>query len=338
MRRIIALTFLLGTLLFSAVPAARADDPVARAVAWLHTQQLADGSFGNATSGSASVTADVVYVLALADEDPAGAAWTVNGHSALDALAALTPSYLVSGGAGPAGKVARAVVAAGHNPRTFAGTDIIGVIERAYNPTTGRYHATQLFHHTLAIEALLRAGVPVPAAAVNALFDAQLPNGGWFWGFIDPSQIDPAMDQSDVDATGRVLQLLTDQVGVRCSVAFERATAYLAGGQLATGGWGGRAGQGPENANSTGLAIAGLRAYGQIPDAAPFRTGNPVATATLLSYQESSGAFVYIKQQAGEPDRRESRVMATVDALIALLQPLTPVPICRPTYLPLVRR
>ena len=336
MSRLVILILVLSALLTASAPAALADDdPVARAVAWLHTQQLADGSFGHATSGSASVTADVVYVLALAGEDPGGPAWVKGGKSALDALAALTPGYVATGGAGPAGKVARAVAAAGRNPRNFAGTDVIGVIERAYNPAIGRYHATQLFHHTVAVEALRRAGEPVPTAAVNALLAAQLPSGGWFWAFIEPGQVDPNKDQGDIDATGRVLQLLAGPLGMQCLTAtYGRAAAYLAGGQLASGGWGGRAGQAPQNANSTSLVIVGLRAAGRDPDAAPFRTGSQAATATLLNYQEPSGAFVYIKQDGQE----ESRLMATADALVALLQPLVPASTCRSTYLPLIWR
>jgi len=330
MRRILVLTLVLSTLLTATAPAARADDPVQRAIVWLHTQQLGDGSFGGA-----SVTADVVYVLALAGEDPGGLAWTKGGKSALDALAVLTPDYITTGDAGQTGKVARAVAVAGRNPRNFAGANLIGVIQQAYNPTTGRYHPSLLFRHTIAVEALRRAGEPVPTAAVNALLAAQLPNGGWFWAFIVPGQIDPSKDQSDVDATGRVLQLLAGQLDLQCLAAtYGRAVAYLAGGQLASGGWGVRAGQTPENANSTGLVIAGLRAAGRDPDAAPFRTSAPTATATLLSYQEPGGAFVYIK----EAGKEESRLMATADALVALLQPLTPAATCRSTYLPLILR
>jgi len=332
MRRMLVLILVLCTLLAAAAPAARADDPVQRAIAWLHTQQLADGSFSGV--GLEGVTADVVYALALAGEDPGGPTWTKGGKSALDALAALTPGYIASGDAGYAGKVARAIAAAGRNPRNFAGTDVISVIQHAYDPATGRYHPSLLFRHTIAVEALLLAGEPVPMASLNALLAAQLPNGGWFWAFVDPSEIDPNKDQSDVDATGRVLQLLAGNVGVRCTAAFERAAAYLAGGQLASGGWGVRASQAPENANSTGLVIAGLRASGRNPDAAPFRTAGPTATATLLSYQEPNGAFVYIKQTGKE----EGRLMATADALVGLLQPFTPAPICHPTYLPLIRR
>ena len=50
--------------------------------------------------------------------------------------------------------------AAGRNPRSFGGKDLIAIIEAAYDPLTGRYHPTFLFRHTLAIEALQRANLP----------------------------------------------------------------------------------------------------------------------------------------------------------------------------------
>ena len=242
MRRILVLILVLSTLLTATAPAAHADDPVQRcdrlaAHAATRRRQL---------RRRRSVTADVVYVLALAGEDPGGPAWTKGGKSALAALAdADAGLYRVRRDAGQAGKVARAVAAAGRDPRNFAGMDVISVIEQAYDPTTGRYHPTQLFHHTLAVEALLRAGEPVPTAAMNALLAAQLPNGGWFWAFIDPGQIDPSKDQSDVDATGRVLQLLAGQLDLQCLTAYLRARRDLSRGRAVSQrrvGWAGRAG------------------------------------------------------------------------------------------------
>ena len=141
--------------------------------------------------------------------------------------------------------------------------DVIDVIERAYIPTTGRYHPTQLFHHTLAVEGLLRAGEPVPSAAVNALLAAQLPNGGWFWAFIEPSQIDPSKDQSDVDATGRVLQLLAGQLRLAVPHRHLRACRDLSRGQAVSQrrvGWAGRASARERQLDR--LVIAGLRASG----------------------------------------------------------------------------
>ena len=329
MRRILILILVLSTLLAGAAPVVRADDPVQRAIAWLHTQQLADGSFGGD-----SVTADVVYVLALAGEDPGGPAWTQGGKSALTALGKAVPVY-VSQGAGQAGKVAHAVAAAGRDPRNFAGMDVIGVIEQAYIPTTGRYHPTQLFHHTLAVEALRQANEPVPAAAINALLAAQLPNGGWFWAFPDPAL---PLPQPDVDSTGRVLQLLAGMMGVQAPEAYARAAKYLFAYEIA-GGWGSTNRSGPPNANSTALAIAGLRAAGYDPQAACFRRDGLGAESMLLTYQEQSGRFVY---QIGQPGSQESQLMATVDALVGLLQPMAQPPaakpVCLPVYLPLMFR
>jgi hypothetical protein len=296
-----------------------------RAVAWLHTQQLPDGSFGHAGRSSASVTADAIYVLALLGEDPTGPAWTINGHSALAALAALAPSY-VGADAGQAGKVARAVALADGNPRAFAGLNLVAIIQAAYNPATGRYHPTLLFRHTLAVEGLLRAGEPVPPAALDALLAAQRPDGGWFWSFDGAT--------SDVDTTGRVLQLLAAHAGVRCAPALAQAADYLAAAQVSTGGWGvyPAPNPNPANANSTALAVAGLRATGYDPAGPRFQKNGRGAVETLLSFQEAGGAFVYV-QQVG---REESRVLATIDALNALAQPLAGPIVCRPLYLPVL--
>ena len=178
MRKVLVLASLLvflgiGTApLFLAPLAQAADDPVQHAIAWLHTQQRPDGSFGGA-----SVTADVVYVLALAGENPAGPAWTpAGGQSALAALAALAPGYVYSD-AGQAGKVARAVALADGNPRAFGGLDLIDIIQRAYDPATGRYSPMLLYRHTLAIEGLKRSGVPVPTPAAGRV--AAGPVAGW---------------------------------------------------------------------------------------------------------------------------------------------------------------
>jgi len=322
-RRASMVFMLLGLLLAGSAPASQAADPVAAAVAWLHTQQLSDGGFGTGSQSSAGLTADVVYVLVLAGEDPAGPSWTVNGHSALATLSALASPYAARD-AGQAGKVARAVALAGGNPHNFGGLDLVGVIQAAYDPVTGRYHPNLLFRHTLAVEGLYRAGAPVPQKAIEALANAQMPDGGWFWAFEGA--------EGDVDTTGRVLQVLAGYAGVRCASAFERAAEFLAAGQLASGGWGVRAGEEPANANSTALAVAGLRASGNDPAAARFQKTGRGAVETLLSFQESSGAFVYIQ----EPGREEYRIVATVDALSALAQPLLQAPVCQPVSLPIL--
>lgn len=312
-RRIaISLVLALWLSVAGALPVVHADDPVARALAWLHMQQLPDGSFGlrglnGSYTPSASVTADVIYVLALAGEDLAGAGWTQGGASVLDALARLAPGY-VGTDAGQAGKVARAVAIAGGNPRSFGGLDLVGIIQDAYDSGTGRYHPALLYRHSLAVEGLLRAGEMAPEAALNALWQAQLSDGGWFWSF------DGA--QSDVDSTGRVLQLLAGQAKARHQTALIRAARYLCLEQAPTGGWGVGYLAGPPNANSTAMAMAGLAAAGFDLESIAFRKAGQGAIKTLLTFQEPSGAFVYVR----EPGKEENRLMATVDALNALLQ------------------
>jgi hypothetical protein len=298
---------------------ARADDPVHDAITdaltWLHGKQATDGSFGGVRG-----TADAVYVLALLGEDPDGAAWSKNGTSALEALEALADDY-VTYGAGEAGKVLRAVALAGGDARDFAGHDLIALIEAAYDPATGRYHPDYLYRHTLAVEGLLRAGRPVPAAAYDALLAAQLPDGSWFWSF------DGAV--GDVDTTGRVLYLLAGPGRQRRPAAYAKAAAYLDAAQLPSAGWGVRPAPDPNpaNANSTALAVAGLRAAGYNPDAPPFQVGGVGGLQALLTFQESSGAFVYIQQ----PGKEEVRLLATLEALVALGWR-------DPLYLPLVLR
>ncbi len=295
------------------------------AVQWLHTQQLPDGGFGVRSVSNAPMTADVVYALALAGEDPGSAAWTVGGQSALDALARLAPGYIGSD-AGQAGKVARAVAAAGRDPRSFGGMDILAVIEAAYDPATGRYHPNFLFRHTLALEALQRANLPVPPNACGALRSAQLPDGGWFWAF------DGA--KADVDTTGRVLQVLGRLDPDGRDIVFTLAGDYLAAMQAADGAWAVDATQSASqvNANSTALAVGGLRAIGRNPDEAPFVKVGRGGLQALLSFQEPSGAFIYI----AEPGKEEVRLTATTDALIALLQDQGAAGACPSPYLPVI--
>ena len=258
MRKYLLVLLLTVVALSFPMAAGAAADPAKAAVQWLHTQQLADGGFGVRGTTSAPITADVVYALALAGEDPGGPAWTVDGHSALDALAKVAPGYIGTD-AGQAGKVARAVAAAGRDPRSFGGMDIIAVIEAAYDPATGRYHPDFLFRHAVAIEALQRAKLPVPPAAYAALRKAQLPDGGWFWTFTGT--------KGDVDTTGRVLQVLGQAPAGTCDVSFMAAASYLAHAQTTSGAWAVDAppSTSPANANSTGLAVGGLLAIGRDP-------------------------------------------------------------------------
>lgn len=322
----------LATLLFLACfsPAAASSEvpqAIERAVSWLHGQQLPDGGFGlrlpdGSYRSSASATADAVYVLSLLGEDPAGSDWSANGLSALDALEALAPGYARD--AGQAGKVARAVFMSGRNPRDFAGLDLLGSIQSAYDPDSGRYHPLYAFRHAVAVDALWRAGEPVPSQAVAALVAAQRPDGGWSWSFDGGS--------SDPDSTGAAMAVIGQVSGSQYGAALLAAGDYLARTQLAAGGWSAGAQAEPANSNSTALALVGLISTGQNAQSLRFQRQGVSPLETLLSYLQADGGFVYML----EAGRQESRLLATLDTLQALSLALRQGVSSEGLYLPLL--
>lgn len=325
-----ALAAILAVLLLSGgfVPAqagGEVESAACRAIRWLDRQQKADGGFGFTTQTSPAVTADVAHALALFGEDLTGPRWTTPaGKNPLDALAAVAVPGFVTADPGQAGKVARAVALAGGDPRDFGGVDLVQLIQGFYNPDTGFYHSSFLFRHALAIEGLLRSGVTPPQDAYDALLDAQLDDGGWFWAL--------GGAQSDVDTTGRVLQIISGVAQVQAPDAYARAAGWLAEIQLPEGDWNTGATPGPANSNSTALAVGGLLAAGHDPQAAPYLKGDVSALDALLAFQEPSGAFVYINLSGQE----EVRVMATADALTALAPLIGSGPVCKAIYLPVL--
>ena len=301
-----------------------------RAVEWLRTQQHDDGGFGTSDKTSPGLTADVAYALALMGESITGTAWTTQaGKTPIDALRATAVPGYATADPGQAGKVARAVALACAGPHKFGGVDLIATINGFYQPETGLYHSSYLFRHTFAIEGLARSGDAVPQPAYDALLANQIADGVWFWSV--------GAATSDVDATGRILQVLAKLGGVKADQAYGKAAAYLAAQQLPGGGW--HTGYTPDpenppsaNANSTALAVGGLAAAGYDPQSTQFTKNGKGALETLLSFQEPSGAFVYIR----EPGKEDYRIVATTDALIALAS-LVGVPNeCKSLYLPLI--
>ena len=89
---------------------------------------------------------------------------------------------------------------------------------------------------------------------------------------------------------------------------------------------------GPANANSTALSTGGLIAAGSQLQPGGSEEEAEAALDTLLSFQEQSGAFVYMKEAGME----ESRVVATTDALAALALVIQEPSPCRLPYLPMI--
>jgi hypothetical protein len=145
------------------------DGAVDQAVEYIRAQQQADGSFAGLGAGS---TADAVYALVAAGEDPTT---EKDGNSAVSFIKAQTDEAQKPGSAA---KFALALLAAGEQPTLDNGTILLDVIDGSYNEDTGRY-GEDVTTHAYAVLALLAAENNVPDKAVEALRSLQRPDGGW---------------------------------------------------------------------------------------------------------------------------------------------------------------
>jgi len=274
---------------------------VNKALAWLHTQQLADASFG-----TAGVTGNAILGLAAANQDLDD--WRVGGWTPLDALDLMVEDYTTAGidPANQTALVVQAVVAGGGDPAHYGGVDLLARLDGYYDSATGAFGAGNwsLTYYILAKSA---ARQTVPVTATNRLKSAQLPNGGW--------EFNPSWG-ADSNTTAMAIQALIAAGEPPTSTVVISGTAYLQTLQNDDGGfpWTKPSPWGTDtDANSTALVIQALIAAGQNPlDAAWTKPGgNPLSA--LLALQQPDGGFNY---QAGFPG---SRVMATVQALPALM-------------------
>jgi prenyltransferase beta subunit len=283
---IFALVLLLNLSAQSAVAAPVAQSlsssqAIGDAVAWLATQQDADGGFGDA-----GLTADVVLALAAANLEPRLMV-TTTGESPLDFLAAEAITY-TAGGPAAVGKLVVSVVAADGDPYEFAGLDLLATLWEGYSATTGvfardPYTATSTWDQSLAMLALAAAQEEVPAEAAGALADWRGADGGW--------PFTPGSPYTDPDSTALALMALLASGRAHVESAggtILAAEAYLRATQLDSGGWG----WGTPSPNSTGLVLQALAALGHVPATWSWTTGaggNP--QADLASLQLPGGAF-----------------------------------------------
>lgn len=268
------------------------------ALAWLNTRQQADGSFPGFDAGA---NADAIFALAASGIDPNKV--QRGGVSPVAFLETQAGTYGTKGAA-TAGKTVLAAIAAGKDPRSFGGQNLIEVIGKSLDAATGRY-GTQTTDHAYALLALAAAGEAVPSSAVDATAALQLPDGGW-------SYDGAAATGSDTNTTALVIQALKAAKAGDAQIA--KAVDYLKSQQNADGGFPysqtsqyGNA----SDANSTAVTIQGLLAAGIDPRSLIKGGNDPLAA--LMTFQNASGAFRY---QQTAPDDND---LATAQAIPALL-------------------
>ena len=304
--RIFVLALALAALVVAVSPVLAAADTTA-ALAYLESQQNADGGFGSGFSPDSALgsTADVVLAIVAAGADPA--AFDQEGNTPITYLAANAASATAGG---DLSKLILAAIAAGENPRAFGGVDSVAKLEGMIGADGKIGGETDTFvSHTLAVLALKSAQRSVPQAAVDYILGAQQDGGSWAW---DGS----AETAGDTNTTAFAVQALIAAGEPAGGSAVTQALDYYKGIQNADGGW---PYQNPSDfgtatdANSTAVAIQAIIAAGQDPAGAGWTTADGNAPLSALeALQNASGAFAW---QAAVPD---DNLLATVQALPAL--------------------
>lgn len=206
-------------------------------------------------------------------------------------------------GGGFLGKTAVLAEAVGRDPRDFGGQDLIGALAKAVCPAKtptprpcaakGNYtYATSVFSQSLGVMAQVRAGETAAAAEPIAyLKSLQEPSGAW------PSLIGEKSD-AEVDSTAMAAMTLDLLPDAASQAAVDKALAWLAGRQLADGGFPGASGN---SVNSAALAVQGLSL-----DATKYAGGIAKARKFLASQQNADGGFNVVKGSQPGSDVRAS--------------------------------
>lgn len=304
--RIFILALTLAALLVAVSPVLAAADTTA-ALAYLESQQNADGGFGSGFSPDSALgsTADAVLAIVAAGADPA--AFDEEGNTPITYLEANAASATTGG---DLSKLILAAIAAGENPRAFGGVDSVAKLEGMIGADGKIGGETDTFvSHTLAVLALKSAQRSVPQAAADYILGAQQDGGSWAW---DGS----AETAGDTNTTAFAVQALIAAGEPAGGSAVTQALDYYKGIQNADGGW---PYQNPSDfgtatdANSTAVAIQAIIAAGQDPAGAGWTTAEGNTPLSVLeALQNASGAFAW---QAAVPD---DNLLATVQALPAL--------------------
>lgn len=286
---IAAILLLAACAVLAPAPPAQASE-VSRATEWLEAQQRPSGGFPAAPDREAGAEMTSWSMLALAATGRNPLDVTKGGKSPVDFLRNHMDEV------GDAGDVARtilALVAAGVDPRSFAGEDLVDrlLLQRRGNGSYQGWPGTSAY----AVLALRAAGANDSAAPTVAwLRKVQGSEGGWG---------NEPQGPATAEVTGAVLQVLTPG-----SEAAGRALAYLRKAKRPNGGF--APGKNlSANAQATAWASQGLLAAGKDP--VGFGPGKS-SLAYMRELQAGDGYFF----QA--PGMEVSPVWVTADVVVAL--------------------
>jgi len=270
------------------------EDPASRALAYLEAQQEGDGSVAG-PAGSYADSELFAIAAAAAGYDP-NALTATSGTSVMAYLSAHAGSACTASTPGPCGELIQAVIAAGANPASFGGQNLLTTLDAAYAPATGEYGDGEAFTQALAIQGLAAAGAPVPPAATQFLKAAQDSDGGWDYLDIKDDTTNP-YDLSDTNSTAMVLMAL-DAAGDHGRDA--SALAWLATQEDQDGGFPYQAGAGSDP-DSTALVLQAIVATGQDPAATAWTQGGHTPLTYLVATQDAGGGYTFPGASSPDP-------------------------------------
>jgi len=273
-----------------------------KALDYIRAHQQPDGGFsepGGKSSGQ--LTSWVVCALAAAGQD-AGSV-RKSGKSPLDYLASLAGS---TSKLTDLEKDCLAVCAAGSNPRSFGGKDLVAAV-KAHMAADGHI-GDMVNEHCWGMLALAAAGEQLPASSRAWLTARQNIDGGF--GYATDSGSDP-------DDTGAALQALIAAGESKGSSAVTRAVSFLQFCQSSDGGFTWQS-QG-SNVGSTSWCVQGLVAAGEDPGSSKWTTSGKTPLDFLSRMQQGDGHF----RQSVTID--PNPVWMTAEALPAVLKKPFPI-------------
>ena len=256
---------------------------------WLRSQQAAGGSFG----GNVGATLDTVLAGAAAGENMSR--WRgADGKSPWDYLRKEAATFATRDESrASAGKLALMVAAAGLDPRSFAGQNLVVSMSEVYSPTTGAFGESN-WDQAFNMLGWRAAGESVPVTATTLLVQRINEDGGWGW---------TAASESDVDTTALAVQALLAAGQPVTSTAVVSGLAYIQAAQNDDGGF-------PylptsptdisSNSNSTAFAVQAILAAGQDPLGWTAGISATTPVSFLLGQQTAEGGFAFTTPPAND--------------------------------------
>ncbi len=292
-------------------PLNQSDDEIQNALDYLRTLQNNDGGFSNPGEESAlSNTQWTIMAAVAAGENPHE--WMNNGHSPIDYLR--ETANMVTGSTDYE-RMILAVIAAGEDPRDFAGRDFVKELKDNYLEENGQF--SDFTYTTIwGILALSSAGDDVSKSA-KWLKAQQNEDGGFAW---------VPGEKSDYDDTAVAIEALIAAGESPDSKVIRDAVGYLKTGQNEDGGFR-YFGTSPSNAASDAWVIQAIVACGHDPKDKEWTVNGNNPVGHLLSLQQSDGSFYYTSYTKSNPG------YMTVCAIMALLgkpHPIKPQPQVQP--------